>query len=123
MNINHTRDLVRMANVYYDNKGVSPEQRADDLNHLALCTWAFVRSMKRHLSPEEEDEAEFRNELYEKLPQQQAQMIIDAAHRPNRALQDLSYAIDDLPMHFMRKNEIHRAATILKTILEAASVC
>jgi len=114
MNINHTRDLARMANCYYDSTGVSPEQRADDLNHVALCTWAFVRSMKRHLSPEEEDETDFKRELYEKLPQQQADMIISAAHRPNRALQDLSYAIDDLPMHFIRKNEIHKAVTIFE---------
>ena len=114
MNINHTRDLVRMANAYYDSSAASAEQRADDLNHVALCTWAFVRAMKRHLSPEEEDEKDFRSELYEKLPKEQAEMIIKAAHRPNRALQDLSYAIDDLPMHFMRKNEIHRAVTIFE---------
>jgi len=115
MNINHTRDLVRMANCYYDESGgVTAEQRADDLNHVALCTWAFVRAMKRHLSPEKEDESDFQLELYEKLPSQQAEMIINAAHRPNRALQDLSYAIDDLPMHFMRKNEIHKAVTIFE---------
>lgn len=114
MNINHTRDLVRMANCYYDSTGVNPAQRADDLNHVALCTWSFVRSMKRHLSPEEEDEENFKAELHERLPTQQADMIISAAHRPNRALQDLSYAIDDLPMHFIRKNEIHRAVTIFE---------
>ena len=114
MNINHTRDLVRMANAYYDDTGISPQQRQADLDHVALCTWAFVRAMKRHLSPEEEDEQAFQVELYEKLPKEQAEMIISAAHRPNRALQDLSYAIDDLPMHFMRKNEIHRAVTIFE---------
>ncbi|GAX26878.1 hypothetical protein FisN_9Lh172 [Fistulifera solaris] len=114
MNINHTRDLVRMANAYYDSTGVPPEVRADDMNHIALCTWAFVRCMKRHLSPEEEDELDFQKEILEKLPRKQAEMIIAAAHRPNRALQDLSYAIDDLPMHFMRKNEIHRAVTIFE---------
>jgi predicted membrane chloride channel (bestrophin family) len=114
MNINHTRDLVRMANAYYDRTGVSDEERAADLRHTALCTWAFVRAMKRHLSPEWEDEQAFQIELYEKLPQIQAQKIIDAAHRPNRALQDLSYAVDNLPMHFLRKNEIHRAITIFE---------
>ena len=114
MNINHTRDLVRMANTYYDCDGVSPEQRQEELHHVALCTWAFVRAMKRHLSPEEEDEEAFKVELFEKLPEQQAQMIINAAHRPNRALQDLSYAIDSLPMHFVRKNEIHSAVTIFE---------
>lgn len=40
MNINHTRDLVRMGNAYYDSTGVSEERRAADLNMLALCTWA-----------------------------------------------------------------------------------
>ena len=114
MNINHTRDLVRMANTYYDCTGVSKEQRQEDLQHVALCTWAFVRAMKRHLSPEEEDEQAFRKELYEKLPEQQAERIIAAAHRPNRALQDLSFAIDDLPMHFVRKNEVHQAVTIFE---------
>jgi ion channel-forming bestrophin family protein len=114
MNINHTRDLVRMANTYYDSTGISPEERKDDLHHVALCTWAFVRAMKRHLSPVEEDEEAFKKELYEKLPEQQAKMIIAAAHRPNRALQDLSFAIDNLPMHFVRKNEIHKAVTIFE---------
>lgn len=111
LNINRTRDLTRMANTYYDGTGISPDERADDLNHVALCTWAFVRSMKRHLSPEREDEADFKTELFEKLPPEQAKMIINAAHRPNRALQDLSYAIDDLPMHFLRKNEIQKSLT------------
>lgn len=114
MNINHTRDLVRMANAYYDTNGVPPEQRQADLDRVAACTWAFVRAMKRHLSPEEEDEEKFRIELYEKLPKEQAAKIIAAAHRPNRALQDLSYAIDALPMHFMRKNQIHAAVTIFE---------
>ena len=114
MNINHTRDLVRMGNAFYDKRAVSEEQRKEDLQILALCTWAFVRSMKRHLSPEDEDEEDFKEELYEKLPAEQAQKIIDAAHRPNRALQDLSLAIENLPMHFLRKNEVHKAVTIFE---------
>ena len=114
MNINHTRDLVRMGTAYYDRQSVSSERTEDDLKTLALCTWAFVRAMKRHLSPEDEDEDDFQKELYEKLPHGQAAAIIGAAHRPNRALQDLSVAIENLPMHFMRKNEIHKAATIFE---------
>jgi putative membrane protein len=114
MNINHTRDLVRLGNAFYDRQAVSPERAEEDLNRLALCTWSFVRSMKRHLSPEWEDEEDFKKELFEKLPEQQAQNIIDAAHRPNRALQDLSVAIENLPMHFMRRGEVHAAATIFE---------
>ena len=117
MNINHTRDLNRMANAYYDKTGISDEKRKDDLERLSLCTWAFVRAMKRHLSPEEEDEAAFKAELYEKLPKLQAQQIIKAAHRPNRALYDLSLAIENLPMHFLRKNKLHAALTIFEDTL------
>jgi putative membrane protein len=114
MNINHTRDLVRLGSAYYDRSAVSPERAEEDLTRLALCTWAFVRSMKRHLSPPSEDEEDFRKEMLEKLPKRQAEKIFEAAHRPNRALQDLSVAIENLPMHFIRKNEIHRAATIFE---------
>jgi len=114
MNINHTRDLVRRANTYYDSTGVSSEQRQEQLNYVALCTWSFVRAMKRHLSPEEDDEKNFQLELREKLPRDQAENILNAAHRPNRALQDLSNAIEELPMHFARKNEIHHAVTIFE---------
>lgn len=114
MNINHTRDLVRLGSAMYESRGVSEERRKDDLQTLALCTWAFVRAMKRHLSPADEDEEDFRNELFEKLPGQQARAIIDAAHRPNRALQDLSTAIENLNMHFLRKHRVHAAATIFE---------
>jgi len=114
MNINHTRDLVRMGASWYDSRGVSKEQRDEDLNVLALATWSFVRSMKRHLSPAEEDEEDFKKELYEKLPKEQAEAIINAAHRPNRALFDLTVAIENLPMHWMRKNEINKAVTIFE---------
>jgi ion channel-forming bestrophin family protein len=114
MNINHTRDLVRMANAYYDTSATTPEERKQDLEMVSKCTWAFVRSMKRHLSPEWEDEEDFKKELYERLPEKQAEAIINAAHRPNRALFDLSIAIENLPMHFMRKNEVHKAVTIFE---------
>jgi putative membrane protein len=114
MNINHTRDLVRMTNAYYDRSAATPEQRKEDLQAVSDCTWAFVRSMKRHLSPEWEDEENFRKELYDRLPDKQAEAIVFAAHRPNRALFDLSVAIEALPMHFMRKNEVHDAVTIFE---------
>jgi len=103
-----------MGSAMYDSKGVTDERRQEDLQTLALCTWAFVRAMKRHLSPADEDEEAFAKEIFEKLPGQQARAILDAAHRPNRALQDLSLAIENLNMHFLRKHEVHGAVTIFE---------
>jgi len=134
LNINHTRDLNRMATEWYGNyknqddtefagattpalSDMDVEQRAYDLKRVSLCTWAFVRSMKRHLSPPSEDEDAFVAELYERLPADQAEKIINAVHRPNRALHDLSCSIDRLPMHFMRKNQINGALSIFEDTL------
>lgn len=114
MNINHTRDLVRMGNAFYDKTGVSDEERKADLKRLSDCTWAFVRAMKRHLSPEGEDEEAFKKEIRERLPEGQAEAIIKAVHRPNRALFDLSMAVENLPMHFLRKNQMHKALSIFE---------
>lgn len=119
LNINHTRDLNRMATAWYGHDGipVDPAKRAEDLRQVSLYTWAFVRSMKRHLSPPADDEDDFVAELNARLAPDQAQAIIDAAHRPNRALYDLSVAIDKLPMHFMRKNEINKNLSIFEDTL------
>ena len=88
----------------------SSSRRQEDLTALALATWAFVRCMKRHLSPDD-DELSFQTEIMDKLPKQQAEAILKADHRPNRALFDLSVAIENLPMHFLRKNQMHLALT------------
>ena len=74
--------------------------------------------MKRHLSPPEEDEEDYVAELKtSRLTDEQANAIISAAHRPNRALYDLSVAIEKLPMHFMRKNEINKNLSIFEDTL------
>jgi len=119
LNINHTRDLNRMATAWYGHDGqpIDPEKRAEDLRQVSLFTWAFVRSMKRHLSPIEEDEEAFKEEIRARLSPTQADAIIAANHRPNRALYDLSVAIDRLPMHFMRKNEINKNLSIFEDTL------
>lgn len=119
LNINHTRDLNRMATAWYGHDGqyIDPQKRAEDLKHVSLCTWAFVRSMKRHLSPPAEDEDAYLEEIRARLPPAQAEGLSSAAHRPNRALYDLSVAIDKLPMHFMRKNEINKNLSIFEDTL------
>lgn len=96
---------------------IDPAKRAYDLQQISLCTWAFVRSMKRHLSPPAEDEDDFQLELRSRLGPEQAQAIIDANHRPNRALYDLSVAIENLPMHFLRKDAINTNLSIFEDTL------
>ena len=134
LNINHTRDLNRMATAWYGNQSewdgtefmesstkvldpIDPAERQYLLGQVSLFTWAFVRSMKRHLSPPEEDEEDFCAEIRARLTPSQADAIISAVHRPNRALYDLSVAIEMLPMHFVRKNAINTNLSIFEDTL------
>jgi putative membrane protein len=112
LNINHTRDLNRMATAWYGSESeadgtgfmdeshsqysapINPVERQYLLGQVSVMTWAFVRSMKRHLSPPEEDEEDFVSEIKSRLTPEQADALVGATHRPNRALYDLSVAID-----------------------------
>ena len=99
-------------------EAIDPTEREYLLGQVSLFTWAFVRSMKRHLSPPAEDEEDYIAELKSsRLTPDQADAIISAAHRPNRALYDLSVAIEKLPMHFMRKNELNTKLSIFEDTL------
>ena len=120
LNINHTRDLNRMATAWYANDSspgsmsapkqiataIDPAERKYLLGQVSLLTWAFARSMKRHfLSPPDEDEEDYITELKSRLAPEQADAIISATHRPNRAL---SVTIEKLPMYFLRKDEMNK---------------
>jgi putative membrane protein len=100
-----------------DAKPIDPAERQYLLGQVSLMTWAFVRSMKRHLSPPDEDEEDYIAEMKSRLTPAQAEAIISANHRPNRALYDLSVAIEKLPMHFLRKNAINNNLSIFEDTL------
>ena len=46
---------------------IDPAEREHLLGQVSLFTWAFVRSMKRHLSPPDEDEEDYIAELKSRL--------------------------------------------------------
>lgn len=108
LTINHTRNLVRMCTAWTSAE-IEPDEnkRREALARVARSTWAFARSQMRHISNPEDEEAYCR-EVRARLPPAQAEGLIAAVHRPNRAMLDLSVAVNALPMHFMRKNEIDK---------------
>lgn len=108
LTINHTRNLVRMSTAWTDPAyEPSLEKREAALNKVSKSTWAFARSQMRHIS-NPQDEADYCRELHERLPPDQAAGLIAATHRPNKAMSDLAEAVSELPMNFLRKNEIDK---------------
>jgi len=58
-------------------------------------------------------EADYVADLRDRLDPEHADGLIQAAHRPNRALFDLTTAVNDLSMHALRRNEIDKSIVVL----------
>ncbi|KAL7474424.1 hypothetical protein ACHAW6_000396 [Cyclotella cf. meneghiniana] len=134
LTISHSRDLCRLAMAWYENYSafnsvelvnaetgklqlINPAKRSQDLQQISVMTWAFVCSMKCHLSPPCKDEANFQLELQACLSPEQAEAIIMACHHPKRALYDRSVAIENLPMHSLRKKIVNEKLSIFEDTL------
>jgi len=74
--------------------------------------YIFFRSLLRHVSgpPDEED---FRADLRAALPEKEAQAIIDAGHRPFRALFALSRKVEALPISERQRIEVDKSCVII----------
>jgi predicted membrane chloride channel (bestrophin family) len=66
--------------------------------------------MQRHLWGFHEDDAAFQIEVREKLDPREAEGLIAARHKPTRANHDLSRAINELPVTYLRRIEIDKSA-------------
>jgi len=107
LTINNSRNVARMGTAWINEPNEEVRQRK--LDKLAKCIWAFPRSLARHMLSPYEAEADYVADLRERLSPEHADGLIAAAHRPNRALQDLARAVNDLPMHALRRNEIDKS--------------
>lgn len=85
---------------------VGDVERVRKLRKLSNAVWSFSRSLQRHLTPPDEDEDAFRKDIRARLDRRQAEALIAADHRPNKAMFDIGCAINDLPMHFMKRNNM-----------------
>ena len=114
LTINNSRNIARMG-AAWSSKSIEPNDaiRRQKLEHLAKCIWAFPRSLARHMESPFISEADYVADLRENLDPAHADALIASAHRPNRALFDLANAVNDLPMHALRRNEIDKSIVTL----------
>ena len=86
-----------------------PEKRLAALERLSLMIWTFPRSLQRHLLGEAEDHEAYCEIVRKRLPPDVAEGLIIARHKPSRALYELSNAINDLPMPYLRRIELDKS--------------
>jgi len=108
--VNHSSNIARMgASWISEETEPDPAKRRAALERLSITIWSFSRSLQRHLLGSIEDQCAYCEAVRERLPPKMAQGLIDARHKPSRALFELSNAINDLPMTYLRRIEIDRS--------------
>jgi len=86
---------------------IEPDEqiRKQLVQEVAYATWALPRSLQVHLLGIEAEEA-FVTDISKKLDPTVVESLVNARHRPNRALYYLSRSVEALPMERFRKNEL-----------------
>lgn len=92
---------------------MSDEELEDLLSEIAVNIWSVPRAMTRHLLSPGEDEYFFQKEVRETLPPGDAESLIVARHRPQRALYQLSKSVAKLPLDFRQRMIIDESLTVL----------
>ena len=108
--VNHARNIARMGSAWVtEDVEPDPEKRLAALERLSLMIWTFPRSLQRHLLGEAEDHEAYCEIVRKRLPPDVAEGLIIARHKPSRALYELSNAINDLPMPYLRRIELDKS--------------
>ena len=109
--MNHSRNLLRQGCSWVSEETEpDPETRREALEFLCNSVWAFARSEQRHLWGFHEDDAAFQREVRAKLDPFEAEGLIEARHKPTRANNDLTRAINELPITYLRRIEMDKSA-------------
>lgn len=117
--VSHCRNVMRQATLWIDEEA-EPELASRCLEELALCVWAFPRSLWAHLA-DPSKEARFAAEVRSAFGEEgAAALLLDAKHRPVRALSLLSGAMDRLPIDEKKKVEMDKSCILLG---DACEVC
>jgi predicted membrane chloride channel (bestrophin family) len=109
--VNHSRNLLRQGCSWVSEETEpDPEIRKESLEFFCNSVWSFSRSMQRHLWGLHEDDEAFQKDVRDVLDPFEAEGLIAARHKPTRANHDLSRAINQLPITYLRRIEMDKSA-------------
>jgi ion channel-forming bestrophin family protein len=104
---------MREGAAWIHESDISNDQKQKLMERLEQAVWAFPRAVTRHLLSAQEDQEDFANDCRGKLRPDYAADLIEARHKPTRALYELSCAINELQITERRRVSIDAAATVL----------
>ena len=107
--VSHCRNIMRQSTLWIDDTDATSAQC---LEELRLCVWAFPRSLWAHVS-DPAKEPRFAREVADLMGDDAAAVLLEAEHRPLRALSLLSASMDRLPIDEKKKVEMDKSVILL----------
>jgi ion channel-forming bestrophin family protein len=104
---------MRQGAAWIHQATISSEEKHRLLARLAAAVWCFSRSMTRHTLSAAEDEDVYTADCRAYLRPDLAEELINARHKPTRAMYELSCAINNFPLSDWRRVAMDSAATAL----------
>lgn len=114
--VNYSRNIVRLG-AGWMNPDLPEETQRELLEDLADTAWVYSRSLQRHLLGSHEDGETYCQDVRERMSPQVAQALIKAPHKPNRALFELTKAVNAIPMTEHRHVEMDKGVEHLAETL------
>jgi ion channel-forming bestrophin family protein len=99
---------------------LAAEEKVILIRRVADCVWLFPRSLQRHLWNPVEDTEPFANAVRGRLDYKLAEEMINARHKPTRALYEMSKAVNELPLDTIQRSTIDQCVT---TLCDALGAC
>jgi ion channel-forming bestrophin family protein len=120
MVVNNSRSIARQTSAWVLQAKIPDSEKYRLIRNVADCVWLFPRSLQRHLWSPLEDTEPFAKACRERLSPKLAREMIDARHKPTRALFELSKAINELPLDTIQRSTIDQDVT---TMCDALGAC
>lgn len=112
--MNSSRTILREAAAWiHENNTLSTEQKQRLLERLEQAVWGFSRSLTRHLLSPIEDQNDYAKDVRERLRPELAEDLVNARHKPTRALYEVSCALNEFPFDDQQIISIEKSVTIL----------
>jgi ion channel-forming bestrophin family protein len=120
MVVNNSRSIARITSAWTLKADIPDEEKVRLLNRIRDCVWLFPRSLQRHLWSPAEDTEPYNKACRERLEPRLAEEMINARHKPTRALYEMSKAINELPLDTIQRSTIDQCVT---TLCDALGAC
>jgi hypothetical protein len=102
---------MRQTGAWIQKADIPDEEKLELARRVRDAVWLNARSLQRHLWQAAEDEEGYVRDVAMRMPPGLATEMIQARHRPTRAVYEISDAINRIPLNSVQRSSIDKAVS------------